>query len=172
MVPALELLDVSKSWGPVQALRNVSLTLPRHAVLGLVGENGAGKSTILAIINGTVRPSSGSVRVNGNPASVGHPPQAGRLAIATVFQEQGLIHNLPVHENILPGRDAEFSRAGFLSASRMIRVTRQVLDELELNIAPLDHHRRSELWTAATGGNRQGLCGGKGLAGGTVRPAG
>ncbi len=136
MAPALELLDVSKSWGPVQALRNVSLTLPRHAVLGLVGENGAGKSTLISIINGTVRPSSGLVRVNGNPVSVGHPSQAGRLGIATVFQEQGLIHNLPVYENILLGREAEFSRLGFLSAAKMIALTRQVLDELELDIDP------------------------------------
>ncbi|TGR23030.1 MULTISPECIES: sugar ABC transporter ATP-binding protein [unclassified Mesorhizobium] len=137
MVPALELRDVSKSWGPVKALKSVSLTLKRHAVLGLVGENGAGKSTLISIINGTVRPSTGSVRVNGKEVNVGHPSEAGRLGIATVFQEQGLIPNLPVYENILLGREAEFARAGILSASKMIALTREVLKELELDIDPL-----------------------------------
>lgn len=137
MAPTLELRDVSKSWGPVKALRSVSLTLKRHAVLGLVGENGAGKSTLISIINGTVRPSAGSVRVNGNDVNVGHPSEAGRLGIATVFQEQGLIPNLPVYENILLGREAEFARAGVLSASKMIALTREVLSGLELDIDPL-----------------------------------
>lgn len=137
MVPALELRDVSKSWGPVQALRNVNLTLKRHGVLGLVGENGAGKSTLISIINGTGRPTTGSVRVNGKDAALGHPSEAGRIGVATVFQEQGLIHNLPVYENILLGREREFARAGILSQSRMVALAREVLNDLELDIDPL-----------------------------------
>lgn len=134
--PALELRDISKSYPGVAALSGVSFVLRRHQMIGLVGENGAGKSTLLSIINGTVRPDTGSIAINGVEVRFGHPTQAARNGIATVFQEQGLISNIPVFENIFLGREDKFSQAGWLRRKAMIDEARQVLDELQVDIEP------------------------------------
>ena len=63
----MEVLDISKRFGPVVALRGVSLSLRQGEVLGLVGDNGAGKSTLISIISGVARPDSGQIRLNGQP---------------------------------------------------------------------------------------------------------
>lgn len=137
MVPALELRGVTKQYGPVTALRRVSLTLERHGVLGLVGENGAGKSTLISVINGTVRPTEGDLFVGGARVSLGSPADAARAGIATVFQEQGLVANLRVFENMLLGREAGFARAGILGKQAMIGLAADVLSELGIAIDPL-----------------------------------
>ena len=134
--PALELHDVSKSYPGTKALSAVSFTLKRFGILGLVGENGAGKSTLLSIINGTVKPDHGSVSINGDNVGFGHPSDAARHGVATVFQEQGLIAGIPVYENIFLGREGKYSKAGFLNRSAMIRTAREVLDELEVDVDP------------------------------------
>jgi ribose transport system ATP-binding protein len=134
--PALELRDISKSYPGVAALSSVSFVLRRHQMIGLVGENGAGKSTLLSIINGTVRPDTGSIAINGEDVRFGHPTQAARNGIATVFQEQGLIANIPVFENIFLGREDKFALGGWLRRKAMIDEARQVLDELQVDIDP------------------------------------
>ena len=135
-VPALELSGVSKTYPGTRALSDVSFTLERHGMLGLVGENGAGKSTLLSIINGTVRPDSGSVLINGHAVRFGHPSDAARHGVATVFQEQGLIPTLPVYENIFLGREARFSVTGALRQRAMVAEAKAVLDELEVDVDP------------------------------------
>ena len=134
--PALELRAVTKRYGPVTALSGVDLVLPRHGVLGLVGENGAGKSTLISVVNGTARPTEGELLVNGRSVSLGSPSEAARAGIATVFQEQGLVANLRVYENMLLGREKQFSRAGVLGKAAMTRFARKVLDELGIAIDP------------------------------------
>ncbi|MBN9016598.1 MAG: sugar ABC transporter ATP-binding protein [Rhizobiales bacterium] len=135
--PALELRAVTKRYGAVTALDGVDLVLPRHGVLGLVGENGAGKSTLISVINGTARPTEGQLLVNGRVVSLGSPAEAAHAGIATVFQEQGLVANLRVYENMLLGRERQFSRAGILGATAMRQFARKVLDELGIAIDPL-----------------------------------
>jgi len=135
--PALEFRAVTKRYGAVMALDSVDLVLPRHGVLGLVGENGAGKSTLISVINGTARPTDGQLIVNGRVVSLGSPAEAARAGIATVFQEQGLVANLRVYENMLLGRERQFSRAGVLGAMAMRQFARKVLDELGIAIDPL-----------------------------------
>ncbi|SHF76552.1 ribose transport system ATP-binding protein [Kaistia soli DSM 19436] len=134
--PALELRAVTKRYGTVTALGGVDLVLPRHGVLGLVGENGAGKSTLISVINGTARPTDGQILVNGRAVSLGSPSEAARAGIATVFQEQGLVANLRVYENMLLGREQQFSRAGVLGSAAMKRFARKVLGELGIVIDP------------------------------------
>ncbi|MCB8882050.1 sugar ABC transporter ATP-binding protein [Acidisoma cellulosilytica] len=133
---ALELRGVSKSYPGTKALTSVSFTLKRFGMLGLVGENGAGKSTLLSIVNGTVRPDEGTVAINGKPVRFGHPSEAARLGVATVFQEQGLIATIPVYENIFLGREKTFSLGGVLHQPRMIAEAKAVLDELEIDVSP------------------------------------
>lgn len=134
--PALELRDISKAYPGVKALSGVSFVLRRHQMIGLVGENGAGKSTLLSIINGTVSPDTGSIAINGADVRFGHPTEAARNGIATVFQEQGLIPNIPVFENIFLGREGKFSVTGWLKRKAMIDEARLVLDELQVDISP------------------------------------
>lgn len=134
--PALDLRNITKRYGPVVAAHSVNLTLKRHEILGMVGENGAGKSTLISIINGTVRPTEGTLAVNGQEMQFGHPAEAAREGIATVFQEQGLIGNLPVYENILLGREKEFSRLGIRNKAAMVKLARDVLEDLGLDISP------------------------------------
>lgn len=136
LAPALELRGITKSYPGVTALSDVSFVLQRHQMIGLVGENGAGKSTLLSIVNGTVRPDNGSIAINGAEVRFGHPTQAARNGIATVFQEQGLISNIPVFENIFLGREGKFAMGGWLRRKAMIDEARQVLDELQVDIDP------------------------------------
>lgn len=134
--PALELRDISKTYPGTNALTGVSFVLRRHQMLGLVGENGAGKSTLLSIINGTVRPDTGTIAINGDPVRFGHPKEAARQGVATVFQEQGLIPTIPVFENIFLGRETKFTIAGGLRRKAMIAEARAVLEELEVDVSP------------------------------------
>jgi ribose transport system ATP-binding protein len=134
--PALELRDISKAYPGVNALSGVSFVLRRHQMIGLVGENGAGKSTLLSIINGTVRPDTGAISINGTVVGFGHPTEAARSGVATVFQEQGLIPNIPVFENIFLGRERKFTVGGWLRRKAMVEEARQVLAELEVEISP------------------------------------
>ncbi len=138
---ALELRDVSKSYGETHALTRVSLTVGQNRVLGLVGENGAGKSTLVAVINGTTVPDTGGIMIAGQRIRFGHPAEAARHGVATVFQEQGLIPTIPVFENIFLGREHKFMAAGFLRRGQLVAEARAVLRELEIDVDP----------TAATG---------------------
>ncbi|NTB94904.1 sugar ABC transporter ATP-binding protein [Agrobacterium tumefaciens] len=132
--PALTLRGVSKEFGPIKALRSIDLNLERHGVLGLVGENGAGKSTLISVINGTARPTTGDIEINGHKHVLGNPHVAAEAGIATVFQEQGLIHNLRVYQNIFLGREEKFARAGFLNAKAMVRLADDLLNDLGVEV--------------------------------------
>lgn len=127
---------MSKAYPGTKALDGVSFTLKRHTVLGLVGENGAGKSTLLSIINGSVRPDSGFLSIGGQGVRFGHPTEAARHGVATVFQEQGLIPTIPVYENIFLGREKKFLVGGFLRQKAMIAEAAKVLEELQVEVDP------------------------------------
>ncbi|MBL7498828.1 sugar ABC transporter ATP-binding protein [Frankia sp. CNm7] len=99
------LAGISKRYGPVQALRDVSLTVGTGEVLGLIGENGAGKSTLIGVLSGTVRPDTGTMTVGGREAPLGDPRALGGLGVAVVVQEQALVESLRVYENIYLGRE-------------------------------------------------------------------
>jgi ribose transport system ATP-binding protein len=134
---AIILQNVSKAYPGVKALDGVSFSLKWHSVLGLVGENGAGKSTLLSIINGSVRPDSGTLSIGGDPVRFGHPTEAARHGVATVFQEQGLIPTIPVYENIFLGREWKFTAPGGLLRQRaMIAEAKAVLDDLHVDVDP------------------------------------
>jgi len=106
----LELVDLVKSYGPVQALRGVSLSASSGEVVGLIGDNGAGKSTLVKCLSGIVKPDTGQVVLNGQPVTVDSPKTARRLGIETVHQDLALIDTLDVTANLFLNRETVTGR--------------------------------------------------------------
>jgi ABC-type sugar transport system ATPase subunit len=96
----LELEAISKAFAGVHAVSDVTLSLGRGRVLGLIGQNGAGKSTIMNIVGGVVQPDGGSMRLAGAPYAPASPAEATRNRIAFIHQELNLFTNLTIAENI------------------------------------------------------------------------
>jgi ABC-type sugar transport system ATPase subunit len=107
---ALQLSNISKSFGGVAALRDVTLTLQRGQVHALVGENGAGKSTLVNIASGAVRPDAGTLEIGGMSLAGLSAPEALRAGIVTVHQEFTLLPELTVAENIALATPAPWYR--------------------------------------------------------------
>jgi ABC-type sugar transport system ATPase subunit len=103
--PALEVTGITKRYGPVAALRGVSLALDYGEVLGLVGDNGAGKSTLISIISGVARPDSGEIRVDGRLWGEAGARTTREAGIETVFQTLALVPTLSIAENMYLGRE-------------------------------------------------------------------
>src|SRR5690348_18467947 len=113
------LSEISKSYGPVRALRGVSLDVSTGDVLGLIGENGAGKSTLIGVLSGTVRPDAGRMTVDGADAPLGDPRRLAELGVSVVVQEQALVESLRVYENIYLGRESLVTGRGLSRARRL-----------------------------------------------------
>jgi D-xylose transport system ATP-binding protein len=103
--PILSLSGVSKHFGAVSALTDIELDIHPGEVVALVGDNGAGKSTLVKILAGVHPPSSGEIRFQGRPVTIGSPSDALHLGIATVFQDLALCENLDVVANIYLGQE-------------------------------------------------------------------
>jgi D-xylose transport system ATP-binding protein len=103
--PILEMRDIGKRFGAVQALSEVDFEVNRNEVMGLVGDNGAGKSTLVKIIAGTYQPDSGRYLFEGEEVTVKDPRQASDLGIQTVYQDLALCDNLDVVANLYLGRE-------------------------------------------------------------------
>lgn len=107
--PVLELIGISKSFGPVQANKDISLRVMPGTIHGIIGENGAGKSTLMSILYGFYRADSGTIRVNGRVVQITDSQSAIAAGIGMVFQHFKLVENFTVLENIVLG--AEIGRA-------------------------------------------------------------
>src|ERR1043165_4132756 len=102
--PRLAVRAVSKSFGAVAAVRGVSLALHAGEVHALVGENGAGKSTVVKMLAGVHRPASGTIELDGRPLVLDSPAAALAAGIAVIYQEPTLFPDLSVAENVVMGR--------------------------------------------------------------------
>ncbi len=114
----LELRNVSKSFGEVQALENINFHLGQNEVVGLLGDNGAGKSTLIKIITGYYQPTSGEILFNGQRVDHLTVPKARELGVETVYQERALAELQTLWRNIFLGRELSNS-LGFLDIQRM-----------------------------------------------------
>lgn len=132
--PLFELRGVSKSFGAVRALRDVSLGLRWGAVTALCGENGAGKSTLAAVCAGLLRPDYGELRLDGLPVVFDSPADAHKSGIRIAPQELVLCPNLSVAENICLGDSP--GRGGIIDRSAMRAVATERLDRLGHPISP------------------------------------
>ncbi|HEV8460485.1 MAG TPA: ATP-binding cassette domain-containing protein [Gaiellaceae bacterium] len=104
--PVLELRDISKSFGQVQALTDVDLEVRQGEVMALVGDNGAGKSTLIKTIAGIHAADSGEIWFEGNHVHISNPKDAAKLGIEVVYQDLALCDNLDVVQNMYLGRES------------------------------------------------------------------
>lgn len=125
----LEVSQLSKVFGAIQALRDASFELRRGEIHALAGENGAGKSTMMNIINGILQPDSGEIRVDGHVVRIGSPMQAQRLGIGQVHQEIALCPDVSVAENIFMAK-TNVSRAPLVDYTGLMRRAAEILSEL------------------------------------------
>jgi ribose transport system ATP-binding protein/rhamnose transport system ATP-binding protein len=128
--PVVELRDVSKAFGPVQALTDVSLSLIPGQVNCLAGENGAGKSTLIKVLTGALRRDSGSYEIDGEPVTAPTPASVRAAGVQAVYQELSLLPHLSVAENLFMGRLP--ARTGIIARSPLRGRTREALDEVGL----------------------------------------
>ncbi len=96
--------NIRKSYGAVQALKGVDLTLHAGEILGLVGDNAAGKSTLVKILSGAVNLDAGTIFLEGVERRIANPADSRALGIETVYQQFALVDNLPVYTNVFLGR--------------------------------------------------------------------
>lgn len=124
--PAVELRGLSRRFGGVHAVEDVSLSLQSGEVMGVVGHNGAGKSTLMQLVAGSLRPDAGEILVDGRPVRMASPRDARRLGIEALYQDLALADNLDAVANVFLGRERT-TRLGFLDEGAMERATREVL---------------------------------------------
>ncbi len=127
--PLLVLQDVSKRFGPTQALDGLDLEIHAGECLAMVGENGAGKSTLLKILSGQYRPDRGAMHFDGRPFEPRNPRDAIRRGVAIVHQELCLAPHLSVEANIMLGREP--SRLGFCRTRKSRAIVREILKKLD-----------------------------------------
>ncbi len=133
-----ELLRVSgicKDFSTVRVLHDVSFRLRAGEILGIIGENGAGKSTMMKILSGIHPPTSGEIFLDGEKADVRSPLDAKRLGISLIPQEFNLVNDLTVYDNVFLGSEL-LKKNGLLDKARMKARTSELLQELGVSIPP------------------------------------
>jgi len=128
MTPVLEVRGLTKHYPGANALEDAGLVVEAGQVHCLVGQNGAGKSTLIKCVSGAVRPTSGTVEVDGEPLPPGDPVAAFRAGIATIYQELDLVADLTVTENLFLGH--ELHRVGFIDRRASAAAARELLGRL------------------------------------------
>jgi simple sugar transport system ATP-binding protein len=158
-----EVKGVSKSYGSVTALNNVSLTVHAGEVVGLVGDNGAGKSTLVKVLSGVHDPDSGEILLDGQPRTWKSPHDTIAAGIETLYQESGLAPDLSVGANVFLGRELKRSgilgRLGFLNQREMDRRAHAELEKVGIAV-PSSNRNVSQL----SGGQRQAVAIGRAVA--------
>jgi len=126
--------NICKSFSTVEVLHSVSFTIRYGEILGIIGENGAGKSTMMKILSGIYLQSSGEIIFEGQKIDLKKPIDAKKIGISIVPQEFNLIKDLTVCDNIFLG--SELIKSRLLDKELMKKKTREILKELEVNISP------------------------------------
>jgi simple sugar transport system ATP-binding protein len=148
--PVIEARNISKSFGAVSALRDVSLEVGKGEVLGLIGDNAAGKSTLIKILTGFQQPTRGQIFLDGKLVTLSSVAEARAHGIETVFQDLALIDTLPVYLNLYLNKEPRFGP--FLRRSVMQENSRRYLDDIGIQIGSVNDEVAS-----LSGGQRQAI---------------
>jgi simple sugar transport system ATP-binding protein len=159
----LEARGLSKVYGNVTALSDVDLKVRGGEILALVGDNGAGKSTLVKVLSGAIKPTKGTIKVEGADVDFGSPADAAAAGIQTVYQDLALAGDISIAGNIYLGREILMQglpgRLGLMDRAAMRRQTQATLDRLEIRLKSVDT-RVSDL----SGGQRQSVAIARALA--------
>jgi ABC-type sugar transport system ATPase subunit len=152
----LSLKNITKKFGALVALDDVSVDLYKNEVMALVGDNGAGKSTLIKVISGAHLPDKGEIYLNGKEVTFSNPMEAKRAGIETVYQDLALVDTLNVAQNLFLGREEQISLMGgainFLRHRYMEQKSKVILDTLGIDI-PNPREKLGHL----SGGQRQSV---------------
>ena len=129
---------LAKRFGPVVALRDVSIYLRRGEILGLIGDNGAGKSTLVKILTGFHQPDAGQLYLDGEQITLRSVNDARKRGIETVYQDLALINDLPVYLNMSLRREARHRGTPFLDKKAMRTLARERLSEIAIKIPSIE----------------------------------
>jgi len=134
--PLVEMRKISKSFGPVKALQEVDLTLNYREILGLVGDNAAGKSTLMKILSGAYPPDKGKIFIEGKEVKFASPADSRKLGIEMVYQDLAIIPNLSVADNIFLGREPVRNVWGMkiLRRKKMIEDSQKIIRRIGVDI--------------------------------------
>jgi ABC-type sugar transport system ATPase subunit len=149
--PIVAMRDIQKSFGGVRALKGVDLDIYLGEVHALVGDNAAGKSTLIKTLSGAIRPDAGKILFDGSAVSIEDPRHAKALGIETVYQDLALADNLDVPANVFLGRELTRLR-WFLDNRAMAERSRALLARLKINIPNIRQKVRQ-----MSGGQRQSI---------------
>jgi ribose transport system ATP-binding protein len=154
--PLLSIRGLTKIFGGLVAVDNVSFDVARGEVVGLLGDNGAGKSTLIKCISGVYASEEGEILFDGAPVAFASPMDARRAGIETIYQDLALANNLDVGANIFLGREVKTRRLGGLIQTlddrHMREQSRQTLDSLQIRFPTL-----TEPIEKLSGGQRQAV---------------
>lgn len=134
METILDMKDVSKNFGPVQALKNAELQLRKGEVHALMGENGAGKSTLMKILTGIHGKDTGSIVYDGKEVAFKSPKESMDAGVVIVHQELNMINHLTVAQNVFIGRES--MRGFFTNDDEINKQTQALFDRLNMDIDP------------------------------------
>jgi rhamnose transport system ATP-binding protein len=133
--PLVELRGITKTYGGVHALSDVSFAIEPGEVHALVGENGAGKSTLVKILTGVIQPDDGMLLIEGEAQRISDPQAAHRLGIVAMYQEPTVFQDLSVAENVFAGRHPR-SSLRTVAWRQMRAEASRILDELGVDFGP------------------------------------
>jgi simple sugar transport system ATP-binding protein/D-xylose transport system ATP-binding protein len=152
--PILSLRGISKSFGGVRALTDVSIDLVPGEVVALVGDNGAGKSTLVKVMSGVLRPDRGQCFFEGREVHVSGPADVAAMGVQTVYQDLALCNNLDAVQNLFLGREmtGPWWTAFRVSRAECEKRARDVLKRMRLDTIALDRNVG-----AMSGGQRQNI---------------
>jgi ABC-type sugar transport system ATPase subunit len=150
--PVVRLDHIRKEFGGIEAVKDFSLDLHEGEIVALVGDNGAGKSTVVKMIAGVHQPTSGSILIDGHEVRFGNPLHAKDHGIEVVFQDLALADQQPVYMNMFLGRELVKGPFRRLDRPRMIRDAQALLSDLDINMKS----PRAPIRTLS-GGQRQGV---------------
>lgn len=150
----LELRNITRRFGAIEALKGIDLDIRAGEVIALLGDNGAGKSTLVKIISGGLKPSTGSIRVNGEERSFSSPSEAKSEGIETVYQDLSLCLNADVVANFFMGREITRRRFGIpvLQEREMEKITAEAISKAGTTIPSLRTNAEH-----LSGGQRQAI---------------
>lgn len=161
--PLYEVKNISKSYGSVVALEDVSMSVRAGEVVGLVGDNGAGKSTLVKVLSGAHRPDHGNVYLDGVERHWKSPHDTLTAGIETLYQDSGLAPNLTVAANVFLGRERYrkglLGALGFLAQKEMDTTAHADLERVGIAV-PRSDRSVAEL----SGGQRQAVAIGRAVA--------